>query len=86
MPRSSTEGHTNAIQPGYAHEDAPLLRRRYITEIQQKWNASQSHRESINPQSLRLIHTGRGSLAATVTVCQEDWESIETRRVWPRKL
>jgi len=41
---------------------------------------------NIHPQSLRLIDTGRDSLTAKVTVHQEEWESIENRRIWPSKM
>jgi len=77
-------------EPIFRSVSSTKTRRYYVGGISKKSNRSGMLRflkeNNIHPQSLRLIDTGRGSLAAKVTVHQEEWESIENRRIWPRKM
>jgi len=40
----------------------------------------------ITPATVKLIDTNRGNLAAKITLYEQDWDTVEQRHFWPRKM
>lgn len=42
--------------------------------------------KGVIPATLKLIDTHRGSLAAKVTIFENDWDTVERKSFWPHRI
>lgn len=77
-------------EPVFKSVPTGRTRRYYIGGISKLSNRAGTSKfftdRGIEPATIRLIETKRGTLAAKIAFYEQDWETIENKAFWPRKM
>ena len=84
------ENYENNENPVFESVNSRRTRRYYVGGIAEYSNRSGMiqflRSNGITPATVKIIDTHRGSLAAKITLYEMDWDTVERKQFWPRKM